>query len=123
QRDLVLVLAASAIVVSLIVQGFTLEPLARFAGFGPAGASPVHEETVARLRMAEAGLARLEEPADSGAPPDAAVDRLRTRPQAPPGPRGAPPGQRSRPGAGSAAGAGATGRSHHRRSRRAVPAV
>jgi NhaP-type Na+/H+ or K+/H+ antiporter len=36
QRDLVLVLAATAIVISLIVQGFTLEPLARFAGFGKA---------------------------------------------------------------------------------------
>ena len=32
QRDLVLVLTAAAIVISLIVQGFTLEPLARFAG-------------------------------------------------------------------------------------------
>jgi len=49
QRDLVLVLAAATIVLSLIVQGFTLEPLARLAGFGPA-------ETLARLRMAEAGL-------------------------------------------------------------------
>ena len=34
QRDLVLVVTAAAIVVSLIAQGFTLEPLARFAGFG-----------------------------------------------------------------------------------------
>ena len=32
QRDLVLVLAAGTIVISLIVQGFTLEPLARLAG-------------------------------------------------------------------------------------------
>jgi CPA1 family monovalent cation:H+ antiporter len=82
QRDLVLVLAASAIVISLIVQGFTLEPLARFAGFGPASASPLHEETVARLRLAEAGLARLDELAESGAAPDAVIDRLRTSLQA-----------------------------------------
>jgi CPA1 family monovalent cation:H+ antiporter len=82
QRDLVLVLAAAAIVISLIVQGFTLEPLARFAGFGQAAADPLHEETLARLRMAEAGLARLDEVADSGGAPDAVIDRLRTGLQA-----------------------------------------
>jgi len=83
QRDLVLVLAAAAIVISLIVQGFTLEPLARFAGFGQAGsADPLDEETLARLRLAEAGLARLDELAESGAAPDAVIDRLRTGLQA-----------------------------------------
>jgi monovalent cation/hydrogen antiporter len=83
QRDLVLVLAAAAIVISLIVQGFTLEPLARFAGFGPASAiNTPHEETVARLHMAEAGLARLDELAESGAAPDEVIDRLRTGLQA-----------------------------------------
>jgi monovalent cation/hydrogen antiporter len=82
QRDLVLVLAAATIVISLIVQGFTLEPLARLAGFGPASAGPRHEETVARLRMAEAGLARLEELADDGAAPDEVIDRLRAGLQA-----------------------------------------
>jgi monovalent cation/hydrogen antiporter len=83
QRDLVLVLAAATIVISLIVQGFTLEPLARLAGFGPATvAGPLHEETVARLHMAEAGLARLEELADNGAAPDEVIDRLRASLQA-----------------------------------------
>jgi monovalent cation/hydrogen antiporter len=77
QRDLVLVLAAAAIVISLIVQGFTLEPLARFAGFGPAIAGPAHEETIARLRLAEAGLARLDELAEAEAAPDEVIDRLR----------------------------------------------
>jgi CPA1 family monovalent cation:H+ antiporter len=81
QRDLVLVLAAAAIVISLVVQGFTLEPLARFAGFGPA-AGPAHEETIARLRLAEAGLARLDELAEDGAAPDEAIDRLRAGLQA-----------------------------------------
>ena len=76
-------LAAAAIVISLLVQGFTLEPLARFAGFGPAkAADPRHEETVARLRLAEAGLARLGELAETGAAPDAVIDRLRTSLQA-----------------------------------------
>jgi monovalent cation/hydrogen antiporter len=78
QRDLVLVLAAAAIVISLIVQGFTLEPLARFAGFGRAAAGAAHEETIARLRLAEAGLARLDELAEAGAAPDEVIDRLRT---------------------------------------------
>ena len=56
QRDLVLVVVAATIVISLVLQGFTLEPLARLAGFGQAGgAYPGHEETVARLRLAEAG--------------------------------------------------------------------
>ena len=82
QRDLVLVLAAAAIVASLIVQGFTLEPLARLAGFGPAAADPRHEETIARLHMAEAGLARLDELADSGTAPDEVIDRLRAGLQA-----------------------------------------
>jgi CPA1 family monovalent cation:H+ antiporter len=75
QRDLVLVLAAAAIVISLIVQGFTLEPLARFAGFGPTTSGPAHEETIARLRLAEAGLARLDELAEAA--PDEVIDRLR----------------------------------------------
>ena len=82
QRDLVLVLAAATIVISLIVQGFTLEPLARLAGFGKAVAGPRHEETVARLHMAEAGLACLEELAEGGAAPDEVIDRLRASLQA-----------------------------------------
>jgi len=77
QRGLVLVLTAAAIVISLVVQGFTLEPLARFAGFGRAASDPRHEETVARLRLAEAGLARLDELAESDAAPDEVIDRLR----------------------------------------------
>ena len=82
QRDLVLVLAAGTNVITLIVQGFTLEPLARLAGFGPAVPGPGHEETLARLRMAEAGLARLDELANDGAAPDEVIDRLRASLQA-----------------------------------------
>ena len=81
RRDLILVLATAVIVVSLIVQGLTLEPLARFAGIAqPATAR--HEETIARLRLAEAGLARLDELADSDAAPDAVIDRVRASLQA-----------------------------------------
>lgn len=76
QRDLVLVLAATVIAISLILQGLTLEPLVRFAGLAqPAGTR--HEETLARLRLAEAGLARLEEMAETEAAPDAVIERLR----------------------------------------------
>ena len=81
ERDLILVLATTVIVVSLIVQGLTLEPLARFAGIAqPATAR--HEETIARLRLAEAALARLDELAGSEAAPDAVIDRARASLQA-----------------------------------------
>ena len=81
-RDLVLVLAASAIVISLVVQGFTLEPLARLAGYGQDRPGRGHEETIARLRLAEAGLARLDELAGQDAVPDVVIDRLRASLQA-----------------------------------------
>ena len=81
RRDLILVLATTVIVVSLIVQGLTLEPLARFAGIAQPGTAR-HEETIARLRLAEAGLARLDELADSDAAPDAVIDRVRASLQA-----------------------------------------
>jgi len=81
RRDLILVLATAVIVVSLIVQGLTLEPLARFAGIArPAAAR--HEETIAQLRLAEAALARLDELAGSDAAPDAVIDRVRASLQA-----------------------------------------
>ena len=81
ERDLVLVLATAVIVISLIVQGLTLEPLARFAGIArPATAR--HEETMARLRLAEAALARLDELADSDAAADTVIDRVRASLQA-----------------------------------------
>jgi CPA1 family monovalent cation:H+ antiporter len=82
QRDLVLVLAAVVIAATLSVQGFTLEPLARLAGFAPAAGGSADEETLARLRMAEAGLARLDELAQSGTATDEVTDWLRTGLQA-----------------------------------------
>ena len=82
RRDLVLVLATVVIAISLVVQGFTLEPLVRFAGISRRPADTRHEETIARLRLAEAGLARLEELAEAEAAPDATIDRLRRNLQA-----------------------------------------
>jgi len=76
QRDLILVLATAVIVISLVVQGLTLEPLVRVAGIGRAD-SARHEEIAARLRLAEAALARLDELADDDCATDDAIDRAR----------------------------------------------
>ncbi|HEX6932199.1 MAG TPA: Na+/H+ antiporter [Streptosporangiaceae bacterium] len=78
QRDVVLVIATASIVFSLVAQGFTLEPLARMAGLGHAAATARrHEEAVARVRLAEAALARLDELSGTDAVSDALVDRVR----------------------------------------------
>jgi CPA1 family monovalent cation:H+ antiporter len=74
-RDLILVLAIAAIVISLIVQGLTLGPLVRLAGIARPGDAH-QEEATARLRLAQAALARLDELAEEasavGASPDGA---------------------------------------------------
>jgi monovalent cation/hydrogen antiporter len=77
RRDLVLAVATAVIVVSLIVQGLTLEPLVRRAGIARPGGDAHHEETVARLRLAEAALARLDELAAGEAAADDVIDRAR----------------------------------------------
>ena len=78
RRDLILVLAAAVIVVSLVVQGLTLEPLVRRAGIARPDAAR-HEQTVARLRLAEAALARLDELAAGDCAADDVIDRARAR--------------------------------------------
>ena len=89
QRDLLLVLAATVIVISLIVQGLTLEPLVRRTAVAQPASSTQQEETAARLQLAEAGITRLDELAASEDVPDVEIDRMRraerTR-QAGPGP-------------------------------------
>jgi CPA1 family monovalent cation:H+ antiporter len=78
QRDLVLVIAAASIVFSLVVQGFTLQPLAHVAGVGQTGSKAIgHEETIARVRLTEAALARLDELANDDAVSDALFERVR----------------------------------------------
>ncbi|HEX3590225.1 MAG TPA: Na+/H+ antiporter [Pseudonocardiaceae bacterium] len=81
-RDLILLLATAVIVITLVVQGFTLAPLVRRAGVAQAPADLRHEDTVARLHVARAGLDHLEELADSDIAPDGVVDQLRVRLQA-----------------------------------------
>jgi len=77
QRDLILVLATAVIVVSLVGQGLTLGPLVRLAGIARPD-DAVHEATLARLRLAEAALARLDELADGGCASDDAIDQARS---------------------------------------------
>ena len=80
-RDLILVLATAAIVISLIVQGLTLGPLVRLAGIARPG-DERQEEADARLRLAEAALARLDEIAIEAEAADDTIDRARTTLQA-----------------------------------------
>jgi CPA1 family monovalent cation:H+ antiporter len=80
-RDLILVLAIAAIVISLIVQGLTLGPLVRLAGVARPGDAR-QEEATARLRLAQAALARLDELAEEAVAADDqvaddAIDRAR----------------------------------------------
>jgi NhaP-type Na+/H+ or K+/H+ antiporter len=81
-RDLVLVLAAAVIVLSLLAQGLTLEPLVRGTGIARPAAAARHEATLARLRITEAGLSWLEQLAVDAAAPDDLIDRLRRSLQA-----------------------------------------
>jgi NhaP-type Na+/H+ or K+/H+ antiporter len=80
RRDLILAIATAVIVVSLIVQAH-LEPLVRRAGIARPDAAR-HEETVARLRLAEAALARLDELAAGESAADDVIDRARASLQA-----------------------------------------
>ncbi len=78
-RDLVLLLASAVIVITLVVQGFTLAPLVRRAGIAIAPADVAHEHTVAQLHLARAGLTHLEQLADSELASDVVLDQLRRR--------------------------------------------
>ena len=76
-RDLVLVLATAVIVISLIVQGFTLAPLVRRANLAVSQAEAAEEFASARLHVAEAGLDYIEELADLEAAPSTVLEHLR----------------------------------------------
>jgi CPA1 family monovalent cation:H+ antiporter len=76
-RDLVLVLAIAVIVTSLVVQGFTLAPLVRRAGIALDPLDVHYERNNARARMAEAGLAHLDELAENESASEFAIEQLR----------------------------------------------
>ncbi|MGV5032590.1 Na+/H+ antiporter [Streptomyces sp. NRAIS4] len=76
-RPLVLVLTTSVVVVTLVVQGFTLAPVVRASGIALEPAHTAREEAEARARLAHAGLARLEELAELEVVSEVVLDRLR----------------------------------------------
>ncbi|MER5304038.1 cation:proton antiporter [Streptomyces lasiicapitis] len=77
ERPLVLVLTTSVVVVTLVVQGFTLAPVVRRSGIALEPDHTEREEASARCRLADAGIRRLDEMSELEAVPEVVVDRLR----------------------------------------------
>jgi Na+/H+ antiporter len=77
-RALLLVLVTGTVVITLLVQGFTLAPMVKWAGVAVAPGTLLQEDAAARLRLASAALDRLDELAGTGAAPPVVVERLRT---------------------------------------------
>jgi Na+/H+ antiporter len=78
-RDLVVLLTAAVIVVTLVVQGFTLAPLVRRAGIALPSDHVRQEHISARLRLAQAGLDHLEMLSESETAQEFVVAQLRDR--------------------------------------------
>jgi len=76
-RDLVLLLTTAVIVLTLVVQGFTLAPLVRRAGIALDPADLRTEYGTARRKLAEAGLSHLDHLAETESAPAFVVDQLR----------------------------------------------
>ncbi|MFI0479594.1 cation:proton antiporter [Actinomadura sp. 9N215] len=76
-REPVVVLATAVIVISLVVQGFTLPPRVQLTGVAVPASAAQREYTLARLRTAQAALARLQELEDVEAAPRVVLERLR----------------------------------------------
>src|SRR5829696_9414328 len=76
ERDLLLVLATSCIVLTLVVQGFTLQPLVHRLGVTDDPARVEREEALARHAAATAARTRLEELRAAQEVSAAATDRL-----------------------------------------------
>jgi len=70
------------IILTLVVQGFTLAPLVRRAGIALTPEDVRQEHTFARLRLAQAGLAFLDTVADTEAAPEHVIEQLRASWQA-----------------------------------------
>ncbi|GHH83366.1 Na+/H+ antiporter [Streptomyces sulfonofaciens] len=76
ERPLVLVLTTSVVVLTLVVQGFTLAPVVRRSGVALEPDHTEREEAAARHELAGAGLRRLEELVEGEAVPEEVLDRL-----------------------------------------------
>ncbi|HJT02392.1 MAG TPA: Na+/H+ antiporter [Pseudonocardiaceae bacterium] len=77
-RDLVLLLTTAVIVLTLVVQGFTLAPLVRRAGIALNVDDIRAEHTTARLQLASAGLSHLDHLDATQAAPEFVIEALRT---------------------------------------------
>jgi monovalent cation/hydrogen antiporter len=76
-RDVVLLVTFATILVTLVVQGFTLPLLVRACGL-ERSAEDHRQEQEARLQAAEAALQRLDQAGAEDEAPDTTVERLRT---------------------------------------------
>jgi Na+/H+ antiporter len=76
-RDLVLLLTTAVIVITLVVQGFTLAPLVRRAGIALAPEDLRQEHTTARLQLARAALSHIDHLTDTAAAPNSVIEGLR----------------------------------------------
>jgi Na+/H+ antiporter len=76
ERDLIVFLTFTVIVATLVLQGLTLPVLIRVLGISDDG-SAEREDAKARIKAAEAALARLEELVDGGAVHPETAERLR----------------------------------------------
>jgi monovalent cation/hydrogen antiporter len=77
QRALIVFLAFSVIFTTLVLQGLSLPVVIRALGLEDDGARLDEQEAAARLRAADAALARLDELASEGWVRDSTVDRMR----------------------------------------------
>jgi len=75
-RELIIFLTFSVIVTTLVLQGLTLPGLIRLLGFSDDGAAD-REDAKARIKAAQAALARLEELVEEGAVREDTAERLR----------------------------------------------
>jgi len=76
-RPLVLVLTTAVVVFTLVVQGLNLAPLVNHSGLALEPQDTAREQERARQQIARAGLDHLDQLADLGAAPDAALSRVR----------------------------------------------
>jgi monovalent cation/hydrogen antiporter len=76
-RDQVLLLATAVIIITLVVQGFTLGPLVRRVGIAVPPEHAQNEEAAARLAMSRAALAYLDQIDSVEAAPEVVIAQLR----------------------------------------------
>jgi CPA1 family monovalent cation:H+ antiporter len=76
-RDLVQLLTTAVIVLTLVVQGFTLAPLVRLTGIARTPRDVQQEHSITRAQLTQAALDYLDELQEGESAPDFAIDQLR----------------------------------------------